>query len=149
MLVRRLPEKGRGGARELRASDARRFQRTADELDASDERGEVPCGCAVDEVRGLLWLQPLLLQLPARPPRATSYDHILWSQALGLAMALRCAVHVERGVWEAAARTPRYSLQRGLLRISLPEQSKAESDVRVELDRRLSCDAPPPRLPWE
>ena len=48
----------------LRPSDARFFQRTEDELDASDERGAVPCACVVDE-------------------------------ALGLAMALRCAVHVQ------------------------------------------------------
>ena len=40
MLVRRLPG-GKGGAADLRASDARRFQRSSDELDADDERGEV------------------------------------------------------------------------------------------------------------
>tara|TARA_B100000780_G_scaffold154040_1_gene107712 strand:+ start:212 stop:706 length:495 start_codon:yes stop_codon:yes gene_type:complete len=106
MLVRRLPGAtagGKGGAAGLRASDARRFQRTADELDADDERGEVPCSCAVDE-------------------------------ALGLAIALRCDVHVEAGVWESAKRTPRYTLQRDRLRIYLPEQNEGDSDVRVRLD---------------
>ena len=66
-------------------------------LEASDERGAVPCACAVDE-------------------------------ALGLAIALRCAVHVEAAVWEAAARTPKYGMQRGRLRISVPEE---EEQVRA------------------
>ena len=65
LLEKRLPpSQERGAARALRPGDARFFQRTEDELDASDERGAVPCACAVDE-------------------------------ALGLAMALRCAVHVQ------------------------------------------------------
>ena len=118
MLVRRLPG-GKGGAADLRASDARRFQRSSDELDADDERGEVPCSCAVDE-------------------------------ALGLAIALRCDVHVEAGVWESAKRTPRYTLQRDRLRIYLPEQNEGDSDdVRVQLDRQLSRDVASYRLPWE
>lgn len=114
LLVRRLPE-GRG-AGELRPSDARFFQRTDDEVDASDERGAVPCPCAVDE-------------------------------ALGLAMALQCAVHVEAGVWEAAARAPRYTMQRDRLRIFLSEEE--EVDARLQLEGRLRRRTPPPRLPWE
>ena len=120
MLVKRLPpSQERGAARELRPSDARFFQRTDDEVDASDERGAVPCECAVDE-------------------------------ALGLAMALRCAVHVEAAVWEAAARTPKYAMQRGRLRISVPEEEEEEQgDARVRLEGRLRRTPPPPRLPWE
>jgi len=55
-------------------------------------------------------------------------------EALGLAIALRCAVHVQAAVWEAAARTPEYGMQRGRLRISVPEE---EEQVRVRLRLRL------------
>ena len=70
-------------------------------------------------------------------------------EALGLAIALRCDVHVEAGVWESAKRTPRYTLQRDRLRIYLPEQNEGDSDVRVRLDRQLSRDVASYRLPWE
>ena len=66
-------------------------------------------------------------------------------EALGLAVALRQPVEVEASVWEAAARPPKYSTQRGRLRICVEDAD----DGRARLARRLARGPPSVRAPWE
>lgn len=64
-------------------------------------------------------------------------------EALGAALALGSAVHVERAVWEAAATPASYSTQRGKMRVDLAPPTTGDEE---------GADAGPaaaPPLPWE
>ncbi len=68
-------------------------------------------------------------------------------EALGLALALGCEVLVERRVWEAAAQTASYSLQRGKMRLEL--RGSAQLDAEDALFESLAAGSGSVPLPWE
>ena len=65
-------------------------------------------------------------------------------EALGLAIALGCPVHVELAVWEIAAQQARYTLQRGKMRLDVEREPAAGAAVAGPAAR-----PPPAVLPWE
>lgn len=75
----------------------------------------------------------------------------LTDEAIGLAVALGCAVHVEARVWQACRRQPRYGMLRQSLRLFVDEDGGGdEPDARARLTRTIAKAARPAgRLPWE
>ena len=67
-------------------------------------------------------------------------------EALGVALALGCRVLVDARVWESGRTAPRYSQQRGKMRLEVMPRTaeRAEGEEGGEGERR-----PPPPLPWE
>ena len=72
-------------------------------------------------------------------------------EALGLAIALRCEVLVEKEVWQAARTVPKYNTQRGKMRLEVwPRMPDDPDDDADDADGAAASDrAAPVRLPWE
>ena len=74
-------------------------------------------------------------------------------EALGLALALGCQVYADRRVWESCQLTPRYSLQRGKMRIEVAPVDDGGAVEEGSGDGRADTEAgtqrPPAPLPWD
>ena len=69
----------------------------------------------------------------------------LVDEALGLCIALGASVHVEESVWAGAARTPKYAMLRGQLRVCIEDDPRDDRARLASAARTLKA----PKLPWE
>jgi len=91
-----------------------------------------------------VWLDPVVAPAESAEPELCE---CAVDEALGLALAATAGqVHVERLVWEAAATQPRYSEQRGKMRMELGRLREAEDGKEEGVSEPGGAFVP---LPWE
>jgi hypothetical protein len=112
------------------------------------ERSDLLLACSTLILGACVWLDPVVAPAAsAEPELCECAVNCAVDEALGLALAATAGqVHVERLVWEAAATQPRYSEQRGKMRMELGRLREAEDGKEEGVSEPGGAFVP---LPWE